>query len=523
MTDPAGTAKSALTRRATLTFLNNMLQQGASVLTTFVVTPIVIAGLGVPIYGAWVMIQQTIGYLAMGDLRPMSTLKFALGVRQHDADDDEKRRLVGAAIRLWSFTVPVMLLIGAVLVFFTPSFIRVGPETAMAVRIAMGIAVLHLALDRLLSVPQNVLVGANREYRGMGLNAISAVTAGVMTVIAIRAGFGIVGVASAAAISAILYSAVRFYVMRNAVPWFGVGRASRKEFVDFTKLSGWFSLTVLANLLLSSSDILLLGIMFGPGVAAVYGTTSAVLRVAVGPLGAILESGYAGIADLCGRRDWQRLERVRTEMHLVGIMVMSVVGFGVIALNRSFLQLWVKRDLFAGPVANVLIVVMTLFALIYRADRVIAVSMMDFRSQAFIIAATSFAALAIGAGAALVVGPPAIIAAVIAAHIAAIFYLQKLTRDGTGGAVPVRITPYLRPLAVTGVLYAVAVAIEPYVRPRSWVQLTAAGAVLAAVAFAVIVVAGFDRASRTILMTRLQQAMRSIGMRAKQGRGSTIP
>jgi len=61
------------------------------------------------------------------------------------------------------------------------------------------------------------------------------------------------------------------------------------------------------------------------------------------------------------------------------------------------------------------------------------------------------------------------------------------------------------------------------VRPRSWVQLTAAGAVLAAVAFAVIVVAGFDRASRTILMTRLQQAMRSIGMRAKQGRGSTIP
>ncbi|MEA2463603.1 MAG: hypothetical protein QOJ98_1350, partial [Acidobacteriota bacterium] len=35
--------------------------------------------------------------------------------------------------------------------------------------------------------------------------------------------------------------------------------------------------------------------------------------------------------------------------------------------------------------------------------------------------------------------------------------------------------------------------------------------------------AGFDRASRTILMTRLQQAARSIGMRAKQGRGSTLP
>jgi O-antigen/teichoic acid export membrane protein len=522
MTDSAGTAKPALTRRATLTFVNNMLQQGASVLTTFVVTPIVISGLGVPVYGAWVMIQQTIGYLAMGDLRPMSTLKFALGVRQHEVDDDEKRRLVGAAIRLWSFTVPVMLLIGAVLVFFTPSFIRAGSGAVTAVRIAMGVAVLHLALDRLLSVPQNVLVGANREYRGMGLNAISAVTAGVMMVLAIRAGFGIVGVASAAAISAILYSAARFYVMRNAVPWFGVARATRKEFVDFTKLSGWFSLTVLANLLLSSSDILLLGIMFGPGVAAVYGTTSAVLRVAVGPLGAILESGYAGIADLCGRRDWQRLARIRTEMHLTGIMVMGVVGTGVIVLNRSFLRLWVHRELFAGSVANVLIVVMMLFALIYRVDRIIAVSMMDFRSQALLIAVTASVALALGAGAALLVGPPAIIAAVVGAHVAAIFYLQKLTSDGTGGGVPVHIRPYLRPLAVTGVLYAAGVAIEPYVRPRGWVELIAAGAVLAAVAFAVIVTAGFDRAHRTILLTRLQQAMRSIGMRARQRRGSTL-
>lgn len=521
MTESAGTAKGALTRRATLTFLNNVLQQGASVLTTFVVTPIMIAGLGVPIYGAWVMIQQTIGYLAMGDLRPMSTLKFALAVRQHAADDDEKRRLVGAAIRLWSFTVPVMLIIGGVVVFFTPSFIRVGPDTAMAVRIAMAIAVLHLALDRLLSVPANVLVGANREYRGMGINALSAVTAGVLTVVAIRAGFGIVGVAAAAAVSAILYSAARFYVMRNAVPWFGVARATRKEFVDFTKLSGWFSLTVLANLLLSSSDVLLLGIMFGPGIAAVYGTTSAVLRVAVGPLGAILESGYAGIADLCGRGDWQRLERVRTEMHLVAILVMAVVGFGVIVLNRSFLLLWVNRDLFAGRVPNVLIVVMTLFALVYRADRVIAVSMMDFRSQTLIIAATAVIALTIGAAAALVVGPPAVIAAVIGAHIAAIFYLQKLTRDRSGGGVPVRIRPYLRPLAVTGLLYAAGVAIEPHVQPRGWVEFSAAAAVVGAIAFAVIVTAGFDGASRAILLTRLQQAFRSIRMRAN-GRGSTL-
>lgn len=71
--------EGSLTRRAGLTFVSSMLQQGARFLVGFVVTPIVIRGLGAELYGAWMMLQQTAGYLALSDLRPMGTLKIIRG------------------------------------------------------------------------------------------------------------------------------------------------------------------------------------------------------------------------------------------------------------------------------------------------------------------------------------------------------------------------------------------------------------------------------------------------------------
>jgi hypothetical protein len=109
------------------------------------------------------MIVQTIGYLSVGDMRPMATLKFSISVRQHVEDASEKRRLVGAALRLWAYTFPVILVIGSVLVWQAPSFIRVPHDAVWALRVAMAVSVVNLAFDRLLGVA--VIGGGARRIR----------------------------------------------------------------------------------------------------------------------------------------------------------------------------------------------------------------------------------------------------------------------------------------------------------------------------------------------------------------------
>ena len=96
-----------------MTFASGLLQQGAKLIIGLVVTPIIIRGLGQELYGVWLMIKQSTGYTAQADLRPMATLKFTLGVRQHEHDFHQKRRQIGAAILIWGLTLPIIFTLGA--------------------------------------------------------------------------------------------------------------------------------------------------------------------------------------------------------------------------------------------------------------------------------------------------------------------------------------------------------------------------------------------------------------------------
>ncbi len=121
-------SKVGLSERAGLTFISTFLLQAARFLVSFVVTPIVVRGLGTELYGAWRMMQQSVGYLSFTDLRSMGTLKFTLAVRQHVEDVEEKRRQIGSALKLWMITLPVFVACGIILIWQVSNFIKVRPQ-----------------------------------------------------------------------------------------------------------------------------------------------------------------------------------------------------------------------------------------------------------------------------------------------------------------------------------------------------------------------------------------------------------
>ncbi|HET7435654.1 MAG TPA: hypothetical protein VFN10_13175 [Thermoanaerobaculia bacterium] len=524
MANPAMTstepAAPTLTRRASLSFVNSLFTQVAAVATMFIVTPIIIRNLGLTLYGAWLMIQQTIGYLSIGDLRPMSTLKFSIAVRQHVEDPAEKRRLLGAALRLWAYTFPVLLLIGAVLVWQVPSFIHVSPAAITAVRVAMTVAVVNLAIDRVLAVPSNVLVGMNIEYRAMGVNAASSILSGVLTVIALRLGYGLPGLALATITGPFLFSVVQFFIARRAVHWFGYERPAPGEMKEFTILSGWISLAAIASGLVTGMDIFLLGVLLGPAVAAVYATTGAAYRVLQNPLGEILGSGSAGISALCGQQDWPRVRRLRTEMHTVSIALMSVAGFVITIVNRDFIRIWMKREIYAGTAVTVLLAGLGLVTLLYRADRIIAASMMEFRAQTVAMTLSGSITLVCGAISAKFIGPAAIVFWLIVSHIVIIIYIGNLIAKRTGSSLALHAMSLARPLMTAVALFTVAAIAEPYVHVSGWLQLIGVSAVLSVAALLVTAFVGLDASMRAMLASRIGHALAAVGVRRRRQEGN---
>jgi len=383
--DPINTPQSSghnLTRRAGLTLLSNLLEQGASLIVGFLVTPLIIRGLGTELYGAWTMIQRTAGYLALSDFRPMGTLKFTLAIRQHVEDTDEKQRQIGSALLVWLITLPILLIFGCFVIWATPSFIRTSSGYQYLVQITMTIMILGVVLGRLLSLPGNVLRGMNLGYKAMGLNTVTILVGGLGSIAAIRLGWSIVGVAVAGIFGMALTESVRFWVARQEIAWFRPSRPAKKDFLVFLALSGWFFLSALGALLLNSSDVIIVGVLLGPSAAAVYATTGMVLGFLMSIVTQMLTAGGPGISEICGRRDFLRLEKVRIELHILAFSLMTLVGVGIIIFNRSFLQLWVGKGYYAGNTVNILLVLIAFQSLLYKLDGVIVDCLLDFKSKA---------------------------------------------------------------------------------------------------------------------------------------------
>jgi O-antigen/teichoic acid export membrane protein len=182
--------KLTLTQRALLTVIGNMVVQGAEFLTGFFITPYIIRGLGQELYGAWGMIQQAINYFSMTDFRSSATLRFLLGLYQHEENPTTKQQLIGASLLLWAFCMPLTIALGIGLVYFAPLLIHTSAVNEVPVRIAFAVLLFNSVVDRILSIPMNILRAQNLDYIGMGINAMTVLGGSLLSAAAIWLGFG---------------------------------------------------------------------------------------------------------------------------------------------------------------------------------------------------------------------------------------------------------------------------------------------------------------------------------------------
>jgi O-antigen/teichoic acid export membrane protein len=466
------------------------------------VTPIIVRGLGAELYGAWVMIRQTIGYLSLSDLRPTGTLKFTLGVTQHVENSQQKQRQVGCAVQLWAITFPIFLIIGIGCVWAVPFFIHTSTEYIQPIRIAMSLLILSVALNRLLSLPANVLRGVNLEYKAMGLNAAVVVLGGILSALAIWYDYGLPGLAAATIVGVVISSGVRFWIALKTVSWFGIARPSREELIKFFKLSAWLFLSALSWLLISSGDIILVGITLGPTAAAIYVTTGMVLRIAIDPIAQLLSSASPGLVGLCGKGDWERMTKVRTEMHVIAILIMTVIGVGVICLNESFLNLWLGPNYYGGDIINMLLVILAIQMLLLRTDAVIVDGMLEFRLKALATLVSGGMGLVVGGLMAFSWGMSGVAAGMIMGRLGLLAYLSWLIRQRTGMDMKVYILTMLRIIATMCLLLIGAYFLSPFISSQTWLSFLILAVAAGCLATGIVLWIGLCSNTQKMLITR---------------------
>jgi O-antigen/teichoic acid export membrane protein len=386
----------SLTRKAYLNAAAAGLDYAARLLVGFLITPLLVSGLGDYAYGVWRFLERLIGYVSPASGRPTQALKWTLANQQASIDDEEKRLSVGSTVAVWAMFLPLMVVLGGVLAWFAPRWLDAPAGLYGVVRLAAAVLLVNLLMSTsLVAVPRSVLEGENLGYKRMGLSAILVFVGGGFTWLALHFDTGLIGVALSVSVSTLLTGVIFLRVVRTYAHWFGVAWPSLKAAREFLGLSWWFVAWNSIIKLMMSSDVVVLGVLGSVESVTTYTLTkyapeTLITIVAIGVLGVM-----PGLGGIVGSGNLERASRVRSEIMSLTWLVLTALGSAVLVWNWTFIKLWVGAEHYAGAVPALLIVVSVMQFVLIRNDAHVIDLTLDLRRKVLIGVVSAVLSLAI--------------------------------------------------------------------------------------------------------------------------------
>ena len=370
-----------LKKRAFLNSATSLLDQGVKIIIGFVINPFVIGGLGSYLFGVWQVLNQFTNYTTLANIRVSEVLKWSVARDRKKLSDTELKENLTSALVLILLIIPVFLILGSVLVYFAPNITKVSPGYSNLVRITASILVLTVIVKSIFSLFESILRGMNIGYKSMGIRASIIILGGVLKVIALKLGYGLIGLASVQVFIVFLTGFVILMIVKKNVPWFGYGKFNKDRTKDFVKLSGWFMAWMGVKTLLVSSDKVLLGYLLGPIVVTKYVVTKYIGQATQGIITNVIHGVLPGVGTLFGQKEYQKLVKVRADMMLITWLLSGIIGFIILVFNSSFANLWVGSNNYLNQEANFAILLMVVQYLFIQNDSVLINTMLDVKSK----------------------------------------------------------------------------------------------------------------------------------------------
>jgi len=357
-----------LTKKAYLNALTVVLDYGASLIVGFLITPLMVAGLGSYSFGMWQVLNRLIGYITPASGRPGFALKATLANQQASTDYDQKRRYVGSTLVIWLLFLPLLVGIGGTVTWFVPFWVRAPSAYIWIVRAVAGLLVLNMIVDTLSSVPQVTLQGENLGYKRMGMSVVLVFLGGGFTWLALSLRTGIVGVSVAAVTSTLATGLFYLWIVKSHTPWFGAAKPRLADTRQMLGLSWWFMLWNLVTSLLLASDVVVLGVFNSVESVTNYTLTKYVPETLIGVIIIVIFGIMPGLGSIIGTGDYQKAIRLRDEINSFIWLTATTLGASILIWNRVFLGLWVGTDHYSGALPNLLIVVAAMQLALIRSD-----------------------------------------------------------------------------------------------------------------------------------------------------------
>ena len=504
-----------LTKKAYLNLLTVVLDYGASLVVGFIITPLMVRGLGNLVFGMWQVLVRLMGYLAPASGRVAFALKATIANQQASTDYDQKRRYIGSTLLIWLLFLPVLVGIGGTVSWFVPYWVHVPAAYFWIARSVAGLLVLGMVISTVTSIPEVTLQSENFGYKRMGMSVVLIFVGGGFTWLALHLKTGIVGVAVALIAADIVTGLFYLGVVRKNVPWFGVARPQRTETRQMLGLSWWFICWNLVTSLLLGSDVVVLGLLNSVESVTNYTLTKYVPDFLIGVIVIIIFGIVPGLGSSIGTGDFEKAVRVRQEFNSSIWLAATTLGASIIIWNRVFLGLWVGASHYSGSIPNLLLVVSAMQLALIRSDGNI-IDLTLRLSQKVLLGLLSVAVSIVAASLLVGVFKLGIIGlclGIMGGRLIMSISYPLLIRRFFGISISSRIYSLLRPVLVTCLIFSIAVGLDSHIAfsvgagIQGWLIFISSAGVTGIIMLLVSFYAGLSSNQRRNMIRRVQALM----------------
>jgi O-antigen/teichoic acid export membrane protein len=405
--------------------------------------------------------------------------------------------------------LPVLALLGGGLAWYAPVWLDAPMDFYPSLRWATALLVINLITFNLAEIPQSVLRGENLGYKRMGLTTLFVLLGGGLMALALFLKTGLIGVAAANLVTTALNGVLFFLIVRSYVHWFGMAKPVFSAIWKFLGLSGWFLAWSLVMQLFKAGDIVILGILDSAELVTRYSLTRYIPETIIGVIAIIVFGITPGLGGVIGRRELEKAIRVRGELMIFTWVIVTVFGATMLLWNRSFVSLWVGQEYYAGPLSNLLIILMVSQFVFIRNDANIIDLTLDLRSK--VLNGLLSAGLSAATAGVLVGVYKLGIVGLTLGFITGQFLLSVgyplIVGRFLGISLSSQLRGLLRPALVTFSLFVSFYVLGNYLTANTWLTLILSGGLSVGMLFLITFYFGMNAEQRTNLMNRMRKIL----------------
>ncbi len=311
-------------------------------------TPFLLHSLGSHEYGLWLLGTQVVFYLGLMDLGVVAVMPREVASASGLPASHRTQAittLIGqtATIVLWQ--LPGVALVGCAVVWLLP------PDWA-PLRGPLGTVVLVFALTFPLRIFQAVLQGL-QDLAFVGATQLTSWAVGAAcTVAGVYLGFGLYSLTWGWIATQTLSAAMAWLRLARMFPSLLPARLPSLTLAAIREQIGrgvWIIVSQLAQVLLSSTDILIIGKLLGPHAIVPYACTAKLITLLANQPQMLMQLALPALSELRTSASREQLFALSSTMTQAMLMASGAVFCVVLATNAAFVGWWVGDEQFGGP------------------------------------------------------------------------------------------------------------------------------------------------------------------------------